>query len=119
MKMTFPLTGNAERSESSESQRGLLIPAHPQAPAPFGTRLLARTGQQFNKAVRSFLEHERNRHIVTEFRSKLKKAEELIGKLAFSLQEIQGHRLRRKPTSADVLSFSAPQSDLSDLSDQT
>lgn len=40
--------------------------------------------------------------IVQEFRSKLKVAEDLISKLAFSLREIQGMRRRPKATSKKV-----------------
>lgn len=74
-----------------------------------GGRLLAAGRAAWTAALSSALERRRNIQVVAEFRSKMKTAEDLISKLAFSLREIQtAPRRRRKkktesPNGAKIL----------------
>jgi len=58
-----------------------------QSPASLSTRAM--------RLIRSIAERKENMRIVFEFRDKLRTAEELISKLAYSLREIQGAGLAR------------------------
>ncbi len=74
---------------STTQQMKLVTPAQDQDRLPAPRRQLSRF-QAARKAARTSLQ------VVSEFRSKMRMAEELIAKLAFSLREIQGSRKRPK-----------------------
>ena len=78
----------------------LTLPVHDQNRLPVPRRASARllTSSRAAHAFRTMLERNRDNQVVTEFRTKMRVAEDLISKLAFSLKEIQGAR-RRKPKS--------------------
>jgi hypothetical protein len=67
----FRLVGKSLELPMPREHRPGLLPVPPLAPAPF------------NRS-------QNDQHVVREFRQKMRKAEELITKLAFSLREIQG-----------------------------
>lgn len=74
----------------------LTLPRHDRSllPVPRRSRLL--TPRTAARAFRSVLETRKNVQIMNEFRSKMRLAEDLISKLAFSLNEIQHARRRPK-----------------------
>src|SRR4051794_33017886 len=80
----------------------LPLPVHDQNHLPVPRRSTGRllTSSRAARAFRSVLESRRNTQVVNEFRSKMRVAEDLISKLAFSLKEIQGAR-RRKPKKSE------------------
>lgn len=82
---------------SATQQLQLVVPQHDQQHLPVPV-----TGRRnTSRAPAARLAARTSHQIVTEFRAKMKAAEDLISKLAFSLREIQG--LRRRPAKPQAL----------------
>ncbi len=77
----------------TRKQRLLTTPHHD------GTLLPVARNSTSKRSFKTFFQKSKDTQVVTEFRSKLKLAEDLISKLAFSLREIQGMGRKTKETS--------------------
>ena len=69
-------------------------------PLPVAASQDPRSQGRAGSRLKKMLDRSQDMQVVQEFRSKLRSAEDLISKLAFSLREIQGVRRKKKDKAA-------------------